>query len=503
MTGKKYRWRSVDIRLLTIGASLLLSGLMVLTGWLPNEDAFTYIRTVDIFNEGGVDAAFSHYPWATYPVLIALVHNTLALEPFLAAVLVNAFFYGLLAYSFISLVAELNSSRTTLLFAAITVLVYPQLNENRLVIIRDSAYWSLALLGLWQYLRFLRNNQFRNAAAFSLAYLLAATFRAEALAFLFLLPASLLFDKRMDFHRRFLLLGMFTGSSAGFLFALTALGFLAGVDFTDLLANQLSVYFPFVQDTFFPTAERTAEMGRIVFGDYAANFTSDYLPIFLAAGLFAVFITYLVKGIGTPFLLIMLAGGLARQWSLPRWQLIPLLTVIAVNCLIAMGFLVTTRFLSSRYVMLMSLVFVLFVPLLLNRLLSAAQAAGKEKRYFWLVGSLLVYCAIDAYVSFGANKDYLRDAGEWIAQNSGPQATLLTNNRTVAYYSERIDDYDIVPVLLTESEILQLPAGSLIAYEEDTASLGLFSRASTETAVEEIIRIGPETSRQVVIYRRR
>lgn len=503
MTDKIYSWHSADIRLLAVGASLLLSGLMVLSGWIPNEDAFTYIRTVDIFNKDGMEAAFSHYPWATYPILIALVHNTLALEPFLAAILVNALFYGLLVYSFISLVAEINASRTTLLLAAITVLVYPQLNENRLIIIRDSAYWSLALFGLWQYLLYLRTSRLKSAVAFSLAYLLAATFRAEALAFLFFVPVSLLFDNRMEFLRRLRLLGMFTGSSAGILMVLMALGFLAGVDFASLLMDQISVYLPFVRDTFFPTAERTAEMGRAVFGDYAANFTSDYLPIFLAAGLFAVFVTFLVKGIGAPFLLVMLAGALVRQWSLPRWQLLPLLTVIALNCLIAMGFLVTTRFLSSRYVMLMSLVCVLFVPFLLTRLRIAAQAAGREKRHIWLIGLLLAYCAIDAYVSFGTNKDYLRNAGEWIAQNSDPKTTLLANNRTVAYYSERIDDYDVVPVLLTETEILQLPTGSLIAYEEDTASLGLFSRASLETAVEEVIRIGPETSRQVVIYRRR
>ncbi|RZW14206.1 MAG: hypothetical protein EX260_10885 [Desulfobulbaceae bacterium] len=242
-------------------------------------------------------------------------------------------------------------------------------------------------------------------------------------------------------------------------------------------------------------------MGRAIFGDYAANFSADYLPLFMVAGLLAVMIIYLFRGIGGPFLIIMLSGLLSRTWRVPRRQSAPLLTVILVNGLIALGFLVTTRFLSSRYVMLLCIVLALFVPLLLSRLQTMALA--KHQRFIpKLIGLLLVYCAVDAYISFGADRSYLREAGDWIAQNTPESTTLLTNNRIVAYYSKRVEDYDELQIMLTEDDILRLTAGNLIGFEEDTSTVGLFDGQAISSAFEEVLRFGDESGRQLIIYSR-
>jgi len=215
-----------------------------------------------------------------------------------------------------------------------------------------------------------------------------------------------------------------------------------------------------------------------------------------------VFLANLYKGIGGPFLLVMLAGTIKKQWHITRWQLAPLMMIAFFNVVIAMGFLITTRFLSSRYVMMLSLVLALFIPLLLERLLQFARDKGREKLAIRLVGLLLIYCAIDAYVSFGTDRSYLREGGEWIAANTPEQIALLTNNRAVAYYSERVEDYDLAPVIISEEDILQTASGALIAFEEDTPTVNLFAEPRVAAAVEEVIRFGPESSRQLVIYRR-
>ena len=497
-----YNWRSLDIRALAAGISLLLTGVMAVFGWVPNEDAFTYIRTVEIFSEEGLVAAFRHYPWATYSVLIAFVHNLFNIEPLTAAILVNAGFFSLLVYSFISLVAEIDSKDLTLTFAAITVLVYPQLNEYRLVIIRDTAFWALALFGLWQFVRYLESNRRVNGILFSAAFLLGAAFRIEALAFLFAIPLSLLIDERQRFRVKVKQIAFFTGCSAVVLGFLALLLSLAGLSVLQLVSNQLAGYVPFINDTLFPSEIRTADMSRAIFGDYAANFSADYLPLFMVAGLLAVMITYLFRGIGGPFLIIMLSGLISRTWQLPRRQCAPLLTVILVNGLIAWGFLIATRFLSTRYVMLLCIVLALFIPLLLSRLLTMALA--KHQRYVpKLIGLLLFYCAVDAYISFGADRDYLREAGDWVAQNTPESATLLTNNRVVAYYSKRVEDYDELQIMMTEDDILRLSTGNLIGFEEDTFTVGLFEQEAVRTAVEEVIRFGDESGRQLIIYSRR
>ena len=496
-----YKWLSLDIRLLAAGISLLLTGVMAALGWVPNEDAFTYIRTVEIFDNEGLIAAFRHYPWAAYSVLIAVVHNLFNIEPLTAAIVVNAGFYSLLAYSFISLVAEFESSRLTLIFAAITVLVYPQLNEYRLIIIRDSAFWALAVFGLWQFVRYTESNRPVNGILFSAAFLLAAAFRVEALLFLFAIPLSLMIDDRQQFRARVKHSALFTASSAVILGLLAFLLSLVGLGVPQLIADQLAGYVPLINDTFFPTDIRTAEMGRAIFGDYAANFSADYLPLFMIAGLLAVMVTYLFRGIGGPFLIVMLAGLLSRAWRIPGRQSAPLLAVILVNSLIALGFLIATRFLSTRYVMLLCIVLALFIPLLLSRMLTMAQA--KHQRFIpKLIGLLLFYCAVDAYISFGADRGHLIEAGNWIAQNTPESATLLTNNRIVAYYSNRVEDYDELQIMLTEDDILQLTAGNLIGFEEDNSTVGLFDRETIRTAVTEVIRFGDDSERQLIIYSR-
>jgi len=496
--GRKNR----DIRWLAVAISFLLSGFMVLTGWIPNEDAFTYIRTVEIFNQQGLAAAFAHYPWASYALLIAFVENTLRLDPFLAAALVNACFYGLLVYAFISLVGELDDSRRAALLAAVVVLVYPQLNENRLLIIRDSAFWALALAGLWQFLRYLRIGRLPNAIGFSACYLLAALFRVEALALLLVIPFSVIISTPSGTGRQWLALGGFTLASVVMVVLAISLGSLVGLDLPQLLANQYAAYLPFIRETFSPTDLTTARLGTAIFGEYAANFSGDYLPLFMLAGFLAVLTAFLGRGIGGPFLIVMLAGMMQKLWYLPRWQLTPLLIAVLANIFIALAFLVTTRFLSSRYVLLACLVLVVFMPLLLIRLHRMASGSGRGKLSRRLIGFLLLYCAVDAYISFGADKEYVREAGQWIARNSQAQAALLTNNRIVAYYSQRIEDYDRVPIVLSITDVLQTPAGTLIAFEEDNSSVGFFADPRLEGTVEEINRIGPEPGQQIVIYRR-
>jgi len=497
-----YKWHSVDIRLLAAGTSLLLSGIMAILGWLPNEDAFAYIRTVEVFNNEGLIAAFRHYPWAAYSVLIAIVHNLLNIEPFTAAILVNALFYSLLVYSFISLVAEIDNSQQTLLLAAISVLVYPQLNEYRLIIIRDSAFWALSLFGLWQFVRYMENKKLVNSTLFSAAFLFGMAFRIEALLFLVTIPLSLFIDERQSFRERAKLFAYFTASSAGILVLLAIAMYLAGLGVSQLVGEQLAGYLPFISDTFFPTELRTAEMGRAIFGDYAANFTGDYLTLFMIAGLIAVMIAFLFRGIGGPFLIVMIAGTLHKVWQIPRRQSAPLLTTVLINGAIALGFLLTTRFLSTRYVMLLCIVLTLFVPLLLSRLLKTALEKGRQKMAGRLIGMLLFYCAVDAYVSFGADRDYLREAGDWVAQNTPESTVLLSNNRVFAYYSRRMENYDQLQMVMNEESILQLATGTLIGFEEDTSTVGLFERETVGTAVEEVIRFGEESERQLIVYRR-
>ena len=103
-------WRHWDIRYLAVIASLLLSGFSALNASLPNDDAYTYLRTAEIFLNDGVTAAISHYTWAGYPILIGIT-SMLGLSLLQAAYTLNAVFYGLLVFSYISIIQQIDKSR--------------------------------------------------------------------------------------------------------------------------------------------------------------------------------------------------------------------------------------------------------------------------------------------------------------------------------------------------------------------------------------------------------
>lgn len=456
-------WRQLDIRWAAVGASLLLSVFTLLLQDIPNSDAYTYARTAEIFLSDGLRAAYQHYSWATYSILIGIVSST-GLDVFSAGLAVNSLFYAILVYAYLSIVREIDESEPLLLLSAICILVYPQLNEYRELLIRDLGFWSLSLVGLWQFLIYARTQSLSNAIACCAALLVAASFRAEALAYLALTPLALLLDSRIDHAlRRALLVRLYA-----LVVALSAvlLVFLAlmGLNVAQLFIEFASIYEPFVSGNFTLNDDERALLGSLLFTDYAATFSREYIELFLLAGMLAILLANLVTALGGPFVLVLLAGLAYGKLRLPGHIKAPVLIYLAINFLILLGFLLLTRYLSSRYAMMMCILLSLFVPITLKHLLDKAKRGGaKSLRY--IVAVFLSYCAIDAYYSFGESKTYVIDAIEWLAQNTEESQGLITNNHAVAYFSGKVEDYDLVMRNLSEADILSSEVGDTIAAE--------------------------------------
>ena len=176
-------------------------------------------------------------------------------------------------------------------------------------------------------------------------------------------------------------------------------------------------------------------------------------------------------------------------------------TILLANSLILFLFILLTRFLSSRYAMVFCIVLSLFVPLVLDRLLQQSKSGNNKELSLRVVGIFFLYCAIDAYISFGTNKNYLYDAAEWVAQNSEANA-VITNNHAIAYFSGRVENYDLTTRLLTEDEILQASAGSLIAVELNYDMTQLLNSDTINSRVQLLVSFPDEASPRLVVYRK-
>lgn len=510
-------WIKKDVRWWAVAASLLLSLLHALLNPMPNVDAFTYVRTAEVFLNEGLFAAFAWYPSATYPLLIAGVHQLTGLNLFVSGQVINALLYALLTWVFITLVMAIHRhspaggdhrSDRLALIAALTVLAFPQLNEYRYFMIRDIGAIAFLLLGLLQLMHAGRSRWPQHGVLFGLFTLVAALFRPEALVYLFLGPFALLLDTRVEpGERRKHTLGTLAVVLALALLVLAASS-TAGMNIPAVLERVMDVYEPFLAATAQSLDGASSPISEAVFGDYAADYSGQYIALFVISGLSAILALKLITGFGIPALLLVLYGarsGDARQRS-PAMHQAFLYACIAF--LIMLAFLLLTRFLSTRYTLMFCTTLMLMVPFVIDALWQKGQEhrAKPPRRPAPSIRSLLLvlllYCAVDAHISFGDSKDSVQEASDWLRANTPTNASVVTNSAYLAYHSGRVPDYDRVSRYIDEETIINASFGTLLAFSLDRGVDELLESSLAFRRIELVRGFPQDGEAEFVIYRR-
>ena len=498
---KNNRFNSLDLRLLAVGISLLVSFFIILNPGLPNDDAYTYIRIAEITLSDGVGAAIQYYPWAGYSLLIALI-SKLGVDLTMSAHLINAFFFSVLVYSFISIVNLVSNSRSATVLATICILLYPPLNELRGDIIRDIAMWALTLFALWQFLLFLQFYRLPNFLCFCLSLILASFFRPEAIVYLFSLPFSLLFDN--GYPKKIQIKSFLTINAITFLCLALVILLVQffGIDILAVSKEFLAIYEPFVNSTLNPSEAESSSLSSGIFGEYASSYSGPYLGVFLTAGLIAILIMKLIEGVGGPFFFLLIHGAIQRSIKLSSYFSAPLVIFLATNMVIVLGFIVTTKFVSSRYSMLFCIVLVLLVPIILDDLITNLQVMKKRTIGMRVLILFFGYCAFDSFISFGSSKEYITQSLVWLKSDDHSEAELITNNHAIAYYSGKVKNYDQVPRFVTEDQIHALRPSDLIAIEMHYEMLQLVEKESVKPYIELQVALPNIEDMALAIYKK-
>lgn len=496
------QWRDLDIRLWAVVASLFLSFLHALLNPIPNVDAFEYARTAEIFISDGLAAAFAYQPSATYAVLFGTLHQLTGLELFAAAQVINALLFALLVYAFISLAREIRASERVTLLAAITVLVFPSLNEYRYYLIRDIGFVALLLVGMLFLIRYGKRQHWQDAALFVVSTAAAVLFRSEALVYLPIAPLALLWNRELTLRVRVLAVVKIEAICL----ALGILGVLAlllvDFDVLHLVQRAAAVYLPFVQDAWTALSAASSPLSTAVFGEYAADFSGQYIVLFMTAGLAAILVLKLISGFGVPALLVLAYGLRQRTGELGNPVMRVVLTYALIAFTILLGFLMLTRFMSTRYTLLFCTLLMLMVPLVVDSALALARTVAATKIVRGVLGFLALFCAIDAHISFGHSKDFLEQASTWLRDNTEENAFVITNSNYVAYHSGRVEEYDKVARYIDMQTITDAPYEALLALSIDRDILSYVDEARAFDLLEVVAAFPPQGRPQFAIYRR-
>jgi hypothetical protein len=492
------KWRNIDIRTLAILVSCALSLWHVLVNPIPNADAFSYVRTADIYLESGVAAAFAWYPSATYPVLMGLVHQVTGIDLFTAGQLINTVFYAIVVYAFISIPLEFRNTQRIALIAAAFILIFPTLNEYRYYLIRDIGFLAFMLLGALHLIRYAKLAKHQHGIAFIVLVFAAALFRSEALAYLALAPIALI-SRTQNAWQLFIrleayLLGLGVGALA-FLFILN-------IDVIDILQRVLTVYGPFLRDALFAMSDGDSDLSVAIFGDYASNFSGQYIWLFMLSGLSAVLLAQLLKGLGVPALLLLFYGLSKHREDLFQKDTRVLLSFTLISFTILLAFLALTRFISTRYTMMFSLSILVLLPLILDNLLTRIEQMQARKLANAAVIFLLTFSAVDAHISFGGSRTSLQSAVDWVLTNTQEGEAFLTNSRYVAYHTGRVEDYDVISRYIEDDVIQNAQYGTILVLMTSSSNDAQIERSVEFQQIEALAAFPNTEEPEVLIYRR-
>jgi hypothetical protein len=404
---------------------------------LLNNDAFSYLRAAEIFNNNGIRQVLAEYGWYGYSIIIALAERILPVGLLGTAYILNTLSYILLTVSFIRLCMLLHEGPLIPLFAALTVLCFPMINEMRAMLIRDFAFWGFAILSLQQLIRFIRYGHFPNAIGWCGALFVAIFFRLEGLLFL----ATPLFYLTPVKRSKGIMLA---GCVAGSFIILTLLALLAQVNLVEQVRFAYRYYLPLIFDLGPLLVNTSHETLSALFapGNFPDTGNTGHGMVIVVFAYVWTVLANLVNALGIPLAAFLVWGFTMQRIPTSTGSRMALRIHVVLSFLTLLLFVMVMHFLTQRYATLLCLLLLTRIPASLQQLCDQSGAIGRSTRFITATSVVIFYLLVDSLVSFGYSTDYINDSIAWMQDNIPAGSGFHTNNFAIAHGSGLVEEYD-------------------------------------------------------------
>ena len=425
---------NLDYRLVA-AASLLLSLWLIAIDPLVNRDAIIYLRSADAYLQHGFVASQELFGRPLISICFATIHQLTGIPLLYAGQLLNSLFYALLCVGFVATVRALGGDRRVQLIAAIVILSHPILNDHRSSIMRDPAYWAFIMLAFRELLLYSRAPSLGGQLRWFAYVAIASLFRFEGLFFAVLAPLSLLAMRNSE-HKWRLCLRLWLPQAIVVGIAMgTALFIKSTMDPSARLFPAIERYIR----KLFSLPDAFAELSAS-FGESMLGFSSqDDATLALVSGLAAVLLITILRAIMWPWVLVLLWGWKDRISSRLRPDDVILLNShLLISLTYLAAFTLINRFMLERYACQLVIFLLLYLPFILNSLWHDASKPWKKL----LVLALLLGMSLDSLYNTDYRKAFIRDARDWVLVNTPEAASIASNDKYLAYFSQRDFDWD-------------------------------------------------------------
>ncbi len=443
-SGENLKKNKIIIYGLSCVLSMVLFFVYNATDSILNDDGINYIYAAHSIAEGLPEQAKSYRPETIFYSQITFIATLTGLDLYPSAQLLSLFWQVLLACGFITIIRSFDTSMQSQLIALAVFFSMMSLNDLRPDIIRGFGFWALQLWAVWAGLKFIKSKLWRFALLWLCLSGISIVYRAEGLVYFALIPILILLNTDVT--------GKFTAKkglkTASLIIIVSGViwfvfmpeskpppgntpGFtqLQSLSATDKLQRELTT-FKLTASNF---DQLKTDIAKIMPSKWAQRSVNDLL---IGGFIFHVLLI-LIKTTNTPLMVLSLYRGKFKRpfFNDPRHKL--LASYILVGILVGLMTVYNKYFLSTRYIMLTSILFGIPITLVLSRSYSRFITSRQVRARLWRYAlfSLPLLACIYPLSRQGDNKLYIREASQWVKTHLKDEQIIYFNDQKVAFYT--------------------------------------------------------------------
>lgn len=401
-------------------------------GWI-NPDSVIYLEAAKLFSLGDFKAGFDIFPWPFYSLCIASVNQLTQLGVHLSAQILNVIFFTIATSSFISIIILAGGKQQQIIAGGLIWMSSQYMIGGVLeMLLRDEGFWAFYLLSIVFFIRFYQNHQTKDALFWQLCIIIATLFRLEAITFLLLMPLLLLFQA--DFLIKQKLKHLFAAHAINIAITILMIGFFSlNKDLSTKFLGRLNEVF--TSNIWQQFTQKLLDQSKIM----ATQVLGEYLNEFAIQGLLLTFLFVIaVKIINATGLINIILSilGINKHQQLIQSNVFSVLKTAAIIAFLNSAFIITKVFvLSSRYVLALSFILMIFASFYLAELLFSKSNSDKTK---WLITILIIILcggAIKHLVPKSQGYNYLQEAVSWVKTNASESQRIYYSEPRMRYYA--------------------------------------------------------------------
>lgn len=434
---------------LSLSASIYFKSVMV------NPDAICYLLSANTLQQSNLHNAMTlcgQAAWPFYSVMIYLFAKYSTLSLLTSAFILNALLTLISVLAFMAIVEKFGGDTRVLWLAAFVILTAHEFNSVREYIVRDHGFWAFFLVSLLFYMRFMRENNWINALGVGLSLMMAALFRVEGVVYFVVLPWLVFFTsdalrtKVMNFFKLNIL--VFAGVSSVLLWLCVHPASMQQLGRLQELPYQVMHGLTRITDMYHVDTAKLVQY--LLPAEAARDAKLIWINVLVVMIVWNVISNLTV--LAAALFIYAVYAGVGRQFT-ARDKMI-WIGYTALNLAICAAFFAERLFFSKRYLIALTLLFLLWVPFALNKLL---QAESRRNHYLAYAAMLVMFTSsVITLHHTQSDRNYVPEAGAWMAANIDNQAALYVNDFQLAYYSQHFG-YKLFAIMRDQSEKTTVP----------------------------------------------